>query len=163
MERFLVNTSQCGGMFILEGSTDGSNWIPMIAKTSDNKFLAREGLMTPSGTVITNNQNTNAFVNKIFTISPAPLSYVWPTTLTSPFIPSALSLNTKTDNCTITVSGGNASSNTVDDFNVSLIPISTLSPYWTAGTTKFNCDVKNYNGGTLTFDAIPTITGRCKI
>jgi hypothetical protein len=166
MERYIVNTSLCGGMFILEASTTGNtgSWIPMVAQTANNKFLAREGLCTVAGqTGITNNQNASPFVNKIFTITPARLQYTWPTILTNPVIPSALSLNTKTSNCTIIVSGGNASDNTTDDFNVSLVPISVSSPYWTPGTTRFNCDVKNYAAGTLTFDATPTVTGKCKI
>jgi hypothetical protein len=125
IERYIVNTSLCGGMFILEASTTGNtdSWIPMVAQTANNKFLAREGLCTVAGqTGITNNQNASPFVNKIFTITPARLQYTWPTILTNPVIPSALSLNTKTSNCTIIVSGGNASDNTHQSISKQLGP-----------------------------------------
>jgi hypothetical protein len=40
-----------GGSFILEASIDGQpgSWVPMIAKSSNNTFLGKEGLATGGG------------------------------------------------------------------------------------------------------------------
>jgi hypothetical protein len=45
MSGYTLNGNPWGGAFILEASTDGNSWEPMIAK-SGTAFLGREGLST---------------------------------------------------------------------------------------------------------------------
>jgi hypothetical protein len=45
MDKYLYNGNPWGGSFILEASTNGTIWEPMVAKSSNGTFLSREGLV----------------------------------------------------------------------------------------------------------------------
>ena len=45
MSAYFVDGNPWGGSFILEASTNGNDWEPMVAKSSIGKFLGREGLV----------------------------------------------------------------------------------------------------------------------
>jgi hypothetical protein len=49
MAGYELNGNPWGGSFILEASTDGNSWDAMVAKSSNNTFLSREGLSTGGG------------------------------------------------------------------------------------------------------------------
>jgi hypothetical protein len=153
-----------GGTFIIEAATASAptTWVTMVATstTSAGKYLGREGILNavPStGIIAAGNQALNANF-KVFTVA-AATGYTWPTlgTLTA----SGLVVGTSTS-CTIVISGG-TSANTERDFNVHLVASGTSSPYWTPGTTIFNCTVTGYSqvssNWTLAFDCTPWISG----
>jgi hypothetical protein len=99
--------------------------------------------------------------NTIFSITPATNSYSWPTRLDIPVITGGTLIYNTVSSCTIKIIGGNTSRNTKDDFNVHLVPSDTTFPYWTPGTTIFNCNVTSYDSGTsiLSFDSNTKILG----
>ena len=151
-----------GGSFILEVSNTGAtgSWTTMVA-TCGTAILGREGTMP----IVAGTYGGNAILtNRIFSITPAINSYSWPTSLDIPIITGAtgatLKINTTTT-CTIRIIGGNTITNTKDDFNVHLVPSDTVSPYWTPGTTIFNCTVTSYNPQTsiLSFNVNPSFPG----
>lgn len=74
MSEYTLNGNIWGGSFILEASTDGISWEPMVAKTSNGKYLGREGLATQSGTIVSSGYNSNSFSNTTFSIY-KPLTY----------------------------------------------------------------------------------------
>jgi hypothetical protein len=45
MSNYFLDGNPWAGSFILEASTDGTIWEPMIAKSSTGKFLGKEGLV----------------------------------------------------------------------------------------------------------------------
>ena len=98
---------------------------------------------------------------KVFTVAPAANTYTWPTLGT---VTGTLATSTMTS-CTIVIAGGGAASNIAKDFNVHLCAAGTSSPYWTPGTTVFNCTVTGYlqilGNWTLSFDCTPWISGNC--
>ena len=49
MSGYTLNGNPWGGSFILEASTNGTSWEPMVAKSSNDTFLSREGLATGGG------------------------------------------------------------------------------------------------------------------
>ena len=164
MSGYTLNGSPWGGSFILEGSTDGTNWDVMVAKTGNNTFLGREGLSTTGGN-ISSGYNSTALSNTAFSIYKPDNTYFPPDTVSTATYSGDLKQYSTTTGCKVTLSRGdstwNKTSNTKEDFNVNCF-LSTESP-WTAGT-KFNCVVTDYNSanGDLTFDATPTISGTCK-
>jgi hypothetical protein len=49
MDGYTLNNNPWGGSFILEASTNGISWDTMVAKSSNDTFLGREGLSTGGG------------------------------------------------------------------------------------------------------------------
>jgi hypothetical protein len=49
MDGYTLNNNPWGGSFILEASTNGTSWDTMVAKSSNDTFLGREGLSTGGG------------------------------------------------------------------------------------------------------------------
>jgi hypothetical protein len=142
---YTLNGNPWGGSFILEASTNGSSWEPMVVKSSNG---------TRSGNILSG-YNSDAFSNTTFSIYKPSATYTSPDSLSNSTIPSSLSLNSTVTNCTIDISGGNPNPpNSVHDFSVTLVPENATYPYWTI-STQFNCTVKNYSSNTL--------TGKCKI
>ena len=150
---------QRGGAFILEVSNTGTagSWTTMVA-TSGTSFLGREGTMPINSAIVS---GSNALTNTIFSITPATNSYSWPTRLDIPVITGGTLVYNTVSSCTIKIIGGNTSRNTKDDFNVHLVPSDTTFPYWTPGTTIFNCNVTSYDSGTsiLSFDSNTSFPG----
>jgi hypothetical protein len=163
MAGYTLNGNPWGGSFILEASTNGTVWETMVAKSSNNTFIGRQGLATGSGNV-SSGYNFAEFSNTTFSIYKPLTTYTPPDSLSNSTIPSSLSLNSTVIDCTINISGGNQNpANIVNDFSVTLVPENATPPFWNA-PTQFNCTVKNYSGNTLTFDTKPiNITGRCKL
>jgi hypothetical protein len=62
MSGYTLNGNPWGGSFILEASTNGSSWETMVAKSSSDTFLGREGLATGGGNRNLG-YNSNAFSN----------------------------------------------------------------------------------------------------
>jgi hypothetical protein len=159
MSGYTLNGTPWGGSFILEASTNGTVWETMVAKSSNNTFLGREGLATPVGTNLSSGYNDKAFSNTTFSIYKPSDTYIWPTlgTLTSTGIAYK-----QTKSCTIIIQGTYAYKNTVDDFNVHLVTQYTTSPYLSPGNI-FNCSVTSYlqvgSDWTLTFSCKPLLIG----
>ena len=165
MSRYALNGNPWGGSFILEGSTDGTSWDVMVAKSANNTFLGREGLSTAGGN-ISSGYNSTVFTNTNFSIYKPDNTYFPPDRVSNATYPGTLKQYSTTTGCKVTLSrvgSGNWDkiSNTKEDFSVNCF-LSTGSP-WTAGTV-FNCVVTNYNSGNgeLTFDTTPTISGTFK-
>ena len=138
----------------------------MIAK-SGNNFLGREGLVANGATNVSSGYNNDGFSNTQFSIYLPVGSYSEPKKL-SP-INSGQLRRGSTTSCTVTIlaDGGSwvAGSNAMGDFSVHCILASIQSePYWTPGTTTFNCVVTGYdnNTGDLSFNATPDISGPCR-
>lgn len=164
MSVYKLNGNAWGGSFILEASTNGTDWDTMVAKNSNGTFLGREGLETPSGTIVSSGYNSLAFSNTVFSIYKAISSYNWPTNLSNLNIignSGALSYNLDVD-CSINVNGGDRTFNKLLDFDVHLVYFSTPSPYYFDGTT-FNCKVTDYtsSSGLLKFTVNANIVGEC--
>ena len=49
MSTYTLDGNPWGGSFILEASTDGNTWEPMVAKSANGTFLGRQGLSTGGG------------------------------------------------------------------------------------------------------------------
>jgi hypothetical protein len=148
-----------GGAFILEVSNTGAtgSWTTMVA-TCGTAILGREGTMP----IVAGTHGANAILtNRIFSITPATNLYSWPTSLGIPVITGDTLKYYDVTACTIKIIGGNTSTNTKDDFNVHLVRSDTPFPYWTPGSTIFNCDVTSYNPQTsiLSFNSNPSIRG----
>ena len=164
MSGYTLNGNPWGGSFILEGSTDGISWDVMVAKSSNNTFLSIEGLSTGGGN-ISSGYNSTALSNTAFSIYKPNGPYTPPNAVSMPTYSGILQQAFSTS-CTVTIFGGGWSSNSneKEDFSVHCILASTNSPYWTPGTTIFNCFVTGYNkqNGNLSFNAIPNINGTCR-
>ena len=150
-----------GGTFILEASVDGTTtWLPMVAVSSDSKYLGREGTMAPSASggngnrAIASTQRTFAV-----TLASAAAAYAIPTSVT--IVGNPTLEHGSVTRCSVTIGGGSyvTTSNVAADFNVHCA-LSSASPKW-AAPTKFNCTVVSYTSGTgvLEFDAKPEAEG----
>ena len=167
MAGYTLNGNPWGGSFILEGSTDGTSWDVMVAKSPNNTFLGREGLSTTGGN-ISSGYNSNVFTNTNFSIYKPDNTYFPPDTVSNVTYSGELKQYSTTTGCKVTLSrvGGGGTwiktSNTKDDFSVNCV-LSTDSSPLTSGSV-FNCVVTNYDSsnGELTFDATPTISKTCK-
>jgi hypothetical protein len=155
---YTLNGNSYGGSFILEGSTDGTSWDVMVAKTTNNTFLGREGLSTAGGN-ISSGYNSTALSNTAFSIYKPDGTYTPVTTISTPSYTGLLRQFEKTS-CKVTISGGNFNLNTMFDFNIHCVKSNISYPYWST-PTKFNCVVTNYTSGNgeLIFDATPDQTG----
>lgn len=167
MSKYLFDGKPWAGAFILEASTDGTTWETMIAK-SGNNFLGREGLVANGGT-ISSGYNSSAFSNTQFSIYKPSGSYSEPKGLSGITINSGELREASTASCSVTISAGigstwTPSSNDIRDFSVHCILASITSPYWTPGTTIFNCVITGYDNtsGVLSFNATPDINGNCR-
>ena len=168
MSKYLFDGKPYAGSFILESSTDGSTWEPMIAK-SGNNFLGREGLVTSGVGTISSGYNSSAFSNTQFSIYKPSGSYSEPLDLSVITINSGELRQASTASCSVTISAGvgstwTPSSNDMRDFSVHCVLANITSPYWTPGTTIFNCVVTGYDtsSGVLSFKATPDIYGLCR-
>jgi hypothetical protein len=147
-----------GGAYILEVSNTGAagSWTTMVA-TCGTATLGREGIIS----IADGGATGISLTNKLFSITPATNLYSWPTSLDIPVITGGTLVYNTTSACTIRIIGGNTITNTKDDFNVHLVSSDTAPPYWTPGTTIFNCKVTSYNPQTsiLSFDSNTSILG----
>ena len=64
MSGYTLNGNPWAGSFILEGSTDGTSWDVMVAKSANNTFLSQEGLSTAGGN-ISSGYNSTVFTNQL--------------------------------------------------------------------------------------------------
>jgi hypothetical protein len=164
MSGYTLNGNPWAGSFILEGSTDGTSWDVMVAKSANNTFLSQEGLSTAGGN-ISSGYNSTVFTNTNFSIYKPAGTYTAPNAVSMPTY-SGILQQAFSKSCTVTISGGGwtSNSNEIEDFSVHCILANTNPPYWTPGTTIFNCFVTGYNNqnGNLSFNAIPNINGTCR-
>jgi hypothetical protein len=155
-----------GVVLILEASTDGNTWETMIAKSSNGKFLGKEGLVGGGGN-LSSGYNSAAFSDTTFSIyKPNGSPSIPPDTVTPLSIPALK--QSYTTACTVTLSRTasgfwDKTKNIKEDFSVHCVLSSNTSPYWSAGT-QFNCIVTDYNStsGVLSFNVTPTFSGSCK-
>jgi hypothetical protein len=162
MTGYVLNSNPWAGSFILEASTNGSSWEPMVAKSNNGTFLGREGLSTGGGGGnVSSGYNSQPFLNTQFSIY-KPGTYNYPTSVNNLTITGNLGFGDTTA-CKIIISGGDVAINKKEDFSVHLVASGTTTPYWTPGTTKFNCTVTGYSqvvsDWTLTFNCTPSIFG----
>jgi hypothetical protein len=148
----------------LEASVDGNSWTPMVAKSSNDTFLSREGLETSGGN-INLGYNSQPFSNTTYSIYKPFVTYYPPDDVTIKSV-SALKQYSRTTGCKVELRRLAANTwqkdlNKKEDFSVNLFL--SISSSWTPGT-KLNCVVTNYNSisGELTFDATPGVSGTCK-
>ncbi len=145
MSEYTLNGNIWGGSFILEASTDRISWEPMVAKSSNNTFLGREGLSTTGGN-ISSGYNSNSFSNTTFSIY-KPLTYTAVSGLTN--LTGTITAG-QVSNFSISLIGY-SQDNTVNDFSAH---ISTGAIPTLGGTFKYNCVIKTYINGVLNIDAI---------
>ena len=153
MSGYTLNSNPWGGSFILEGSTAGTSWDVMVAKSSNGTFLGREGLATGGG-AISSGYNSSGFSNTQFSIYKPNGTYYPPDTVSVPSYTGILREN-ETTSCSVILSRVSPNSwdktlNTKYDFSVNCVLSGVSSPYFTYGT-PFNCVVTNYDSlnGTL--------------
>ena len=116
----------------------------MVAKTSNGKYLGREGLATQSGTIVSSGYNDKAFSNTTFSIY-KPITYTAVSGLTN--LTGTITAG-QVSNFSITLIGY-SQDNTVDDFSAHI----STGGIPTFGTFKYNCVIKTYISGVLNIDA----------
>jgi len=163
---YTLNGNPWAGSFILEASTDGSSWEPMIAKSSNGTFLGKEGLVGGGGNLSTG-YNSVTFSNTTFNIYKPSNSYFPPDTANTLTYTGTLA-QSSLKSCTVTLvrdldNRWDKTKNIKEDFSLNCVQSNIASPYWSSGT-QLNCIVTNYdsNTGILSFNATPTIFGSCK-